>query len=85
VIFETAARLVVGALEAYALVGLIFAIIFVTAGVGRIDEQARRAGLAFRLLILPGSAALWPLLAWRWARGIGEAPIERNPHRDVAP
>jgi hypothetical protein len=83
--FEIAARTVVAALEAYALIGLTFALIFVTLGVSRVDPQARGAPVGFRLLILPGSVALWPLLAWRWTHGIREAPIERNPHRDVTP
>lgn len=83
--FDTAARIFVAAFEAYAAIGLIFAVAFVTVGVSHIDAQARSAPLGFRLLILPGSAALWPLLALRWARGIDQAPLERNPHRDVAP
>lgn len=46
---------------AYVLVGLVFGLWFVLRGVQR-DPAARAAGLGFRLLILPGSAALWPLL-----------------------
>jgi len=53
----------------YAVVGMIFAAAFVTGGVGRIDPAARGAPLAFRLLILPGSVALWPLLVALWIRG----------------
>ncbi len=67
----------------YVAIGLVFAIIFVFAGVGRIDESAKGAPLAFRLLIIPGAAVLWPILLLRWARG-GQPPMERNPHRDRA-
>jgi len=67
----------------YAVIGLVFAIIFAFAGVGRIDESAKGASLAFRLLIIPGAAALWPILLLRWARG-QSPPMERNPHRDQA-
>jgi len=52
-------------------------------GVDRIDPNARGAGLGFRLLILPGSAALWPLLLRRWIAG-SPPPAERNTHRDMA-
>ena len=52
----------------YATVGLLFAIAFVTKGVARVDPVAAGAGWGFRLLILPGAAALWPLLLGRWLR-----------------
>jgi hypothetical protein len=56
-------------LSAYGVLGLLFGVCFVTAGVSRVDRQAKGAGLGFRLLILPGVAALWPLLLYRWLRG----------------
>lgn len=66
-------ELVLLAFAAYAAVGLAFAPAFVTAGAARLDPAARGASWAFRLLILPGSAALWPLLAVKWARAKGGA------------
>jgi hypothetical protein len=78
---ETLAQAFVVALALYAGVGFVFAILFVSIGVSHLDAEARGAGLGFRLIILPGVAALWPLLFYRWARGITEPPIERNPHR----
>jgi hypothetical protein len=80
---EAAAGALVAAAGAYAGLGALFAIPFVLRGVDRIDRQARGATLGFRLLILPAAAALWPRLAWRWARGL-PPPEERNPHRDRA-
>ncbi|MCI0417642.1 MAG: hypothetical protein L0387_04960 [Acidobacteria bacterium] len=59
----------VGVLSAYGLFGLLFGVCFVTAGVSRLDPLAKGAGLGFRLLILPGVAALWPLLLYRRFRG----------------
>jgi hypothetical protein len=53
---------------AYAAVGAVFAAAFATWGVQRVDPAAKGAPLGFRLLILPGSAALWPLLLRRWMR-----------------
>ena len=79
--YEQIANALVVALEAYALVGGVFALAFVAAGVSRIDPAARGAGIAFRVMILPGSAAFWPMLLLRWARGVHEPPLERNPHR----
>ena len=60
------AEIVVAASEAYVAAGLIFAVLFVTRGVDRIDERAAGAGWGFRAIIVPGSALLWPLLFMRW-------------------
>jgi hypothetical protein len=69
------------AFEAYALLGFLFAAIFVSFGLQRLDSEARGSGIAFRLLILPGVAAFWPMLLRRWVRGMNEPPLERTPHR----
>ena len=79
--YERVATLLVGALYLYGVAGLSFAIAFVTTGVKRIDSQAIGSGVAFRVLIFPGAAALWPLLLRRWISRTGEPPEERNPHR----
>jgi hypothetical protein len=51
----------------YLILGSLFAIGFVARGAGRIDPAARGGSLGFRLIIAPGGAALWPILAWKWA------------------
>jgi hypothetical protein len=53
---------------AYSAAGLLFAVAFAAAGVNRLDPAAKHAGWGFRAFILPGSAALWPLLLWKWLR-----------------
>ena len=52
----------------YAAAGVLFAVAFVTIAVGRIDPAAVGAGIGFRLLILPGVAALWPVMLLKWVR-----------------
>ena len=52
----------------YAAIGALFGIMFVWRGVNRIDPAAHDARWTFRLLILPGAIALWPMLALRWQR-----------------
>lgn len=69
---------------AYLACGFLFALPFAFFGVGRIDPHASRGSWGFRLLIIPGATALWPLLLWRWAGGIHEPPEERNAHRQAA-
>ncbi len=80
---ETIATWLVTALSVYAGLGLLFAGAFVVRGAARIDPQAVGASWGFRLAILPGVIALWPLLARRWAKG-RPPPEERNAHRDLA-
>lgn len=65
---ETVATWLVRSVSAYAVLGVVFAAAFVTMGVQRIDAHAHGSGWPFRLLILPGAALFWPLLAWRWSR-----------------
>ena len=79
--YERIAIWCVEAVFLYTAVGAVFAVAFVTAGVQRVDPDAKGSGMVFRLLILPGSAALWPLLLRRWIRGDRDVPQERNPHR----
>jgi len=62
------AGFLVGALTAYGLAGAVFAIVFVTVGIQRVDSVAEHAPWGFRLIVLPGVAALWPLLLVRWLR-----------------
>ena len=45
-----------------------FAIAFVIKGIGRVDPVAEHAPLGFRLIVMPGVIALWPLLLVRWMR-----------------
>lgn len=52
----------------YLLCGLAFGLLFVGVGAGRLDPAARGTSPVFRLLILPGSIALWPFLAIRWVQ-----------------
>ena len=66
----TVAESILVLVSIYLACGLLFGLAFVTAGVGRVDAAARGTSAAFRLLILPGTAALWPFLAARWVRAV---------------
>lgn len=52
----------------YAVIGLVFAIAFAWRGAGSVDAVARNPTLGFRIVVVPGAALLWPLLAVRWWR-----------------
>ncbi|MEM8962708.1 MAG: hypothetical protein AAGD38_14580 [Acidobacteriota bacterium] len=79
----TMAETFVLVLGIYAGLGSLFAIAFAWVGAGRVDEAAKQGTWGFRLLIMPGAAALWPYLAWRWMRG-AQPPEESNAHRHAA-
>ena len=57
---------IVESIAIYALLGLAFAVGFAARGAATIDPVARGASWGFRILVVPGAALLWPLLAWRW-------------------
>ena len=77
------AQVVVAVFEAYALVGVGFALLFLPRAVARLDPGVGGAPTMLRLLIFPGTVALWPLFAWRWITGAPQ-PDEDNPHRAKA-
>jgi hypothetical protein len=60
--YERLAILFVHALYLYISLGVAFAIAFDAIGVSRVDSQAIRSSLGFRILIFPGSVAFWPLV-----------------------
>jgi hypothetical protein len=62
------AELFVGALGAYAVAGAAFAVAFLLFGIQRVDPVAEHSSIGFRLVVMPGVAALWPLLLTRWIR-----------------
>lgn len=68
----------------YLAIGLLFAIAFATFAAGRIDPAARAGSLGFRILIAPGAALLWPLLAPRCLAGRSGPPQERDAHTGAA-
>ncbi|MCB0558036.1 MAG: hypothetical protein H6573_10020 [Lewinellaceae bacterium] len=63
---EAFVTLVVNLFLFYLLLGLLFALVFAWKGAGAIDAKAIQASWFFKLLILPGAMALWPLLLTKW-------------------
>ena len=55
-------------LGVYLAIGFLFALAFVWKGIGKVDNDATSASVGFRLLILPGSMVLWPVLLRRWLK-----------------
>lgn len=68
----------VRAAAVYVAVGAAFSVLLLVRGLRRFDEAAAHGGVGFKLLVLPGMVALWPLLFVLWRRG--DAIHERNAH-----
>ena len=66
-------RFFVDALAAYGLAGAVFAAAFVTSEFIASTRWRSMRRLGFRLIVLPGVAALWPLLLLRWCKGSGHS------------
>ena len=78
---EELASWVLTALAGYLGIGLLFAVLFVVIGVQRTDPAAQGASWGFRVIIVPGVALFWPVLARRWLSNSTTPPEERSPHR----
>ena len=59
---------VLGGLLAYGIVGMLTALAFVTFGVVRVLPHPVPVTIGARILLLPGAAALWPYVLYRWIK-----------------
>ena len=60
---------------AFGTTGMLIGLAFLVFGLDHLDPAAAGA-YAFRPLLLPGLALLWPLVLWRWRR----LERDRRPH-----
>jgi hypothetical protein len=67
------AELFVVVLAAYAFTSAAFSVVFVLFGIHRVDPVAERSPIGFRLIVMPGVAALWPLLLTRWLKVVSRS------------
>ncbi len=79
---ETAVEILLTVLGAYLLMGLLFAVPFAFFGARAFDPSAVQGTLGFKLIIIPGAALLWPLMAKRWISRT--QPTESTAHRKSA-
>jgi len=52
-------------LNVWAIIGGLVAVVFLTIGIDRIDEDAQGA-YVFRVLMVPAILLIWPLVLYRW-------------------
>ena len=68
----------------YIIAGIVAAVPIVLFGITRLDPAARGSSRLFRLTILPGVVALWPLLLRRWLSGQSNPPTEVTAHKELS-
>lgn len=56
------------ALGIYLALGLLFSVLFLWKGLTQVDHDTVGSGLAFRLIILPGMLAFWPVFLIKWIK-----------------
>lgn len=76
-------ELLLAALGVYLAIGFLFGSFFAFVGAKKVDPSAVEGTWGFKLLIIPGCAIFWPLLAKRWISG-GAPPTEHSAHRKAA-
>ena len=66
VAIEIIIRAILIALAIYLFIGLIIGLLFVISGIRRVDPVAESAPMRVRVLFLPGSIAIWPVVLHGW-------------------
>jgi hypothetical protein len=46
----------------------LFSLFFIFKGIEKVDETAHGSSWGFRIMIIPGITALWPLLLYKWIK-----------------
>lgn len=60
----------VWAIQLYFLAGLIIGLLFIIWGIGKVDHVAQQSSIWFRLIVLPGSILLWPVVLLKWMKSL---------------
>ncbi len=81
--YEIVVSWLVALIGIYIVAGIVAAVPIVLFGIMRLDPAARGSSRLFRLMILPGVIAFWPLLLGRWFSGRSNPPAEKTPHKDL--
>ena len=65
---ETIAGIFGTILFMYLCCGIVFSIAFLVKGINKVDETTHGSTWGFKIIIIPGVIALWPLLLQKWRK-----------------
>ena len=54
------------AISIYLVIGFLYYVAFIFKWAAQLDENAKGASVGFKLLLLPGTLVLWPVLFLKW-------------------
>ncbi len=57
-------------IAAYLVCGLLFVIPFLLKGIHKIDETTVGSSWGFKIIIIPGVIACWPVLLMKWRKAV---------------
>ena len=60
------------AVALYAVIGVLFSLVFIAAGIVRVDPGVGQSPKLVRVLFIPGIAGLWPLMLMKWISALRE-------------
>lgn len=63
---ETFAAIIGTALLIYVCCGIVFMVVFLLKGISKVDETTHGSTWGFKIIIIPGVIALWPVLLQKW-------------------
>lgn len=66
---ETIVSILLMAAGVYLLIGIVFYFPFIKKGVHTFDGGVKEAPVFMKILIFPGTVALWPILLKKWRKG----------------
>ena len=64
----TVAYLFIGFLGIYLIIGIIFSAVILIKGLSSLDPNAKSSGVGFKIIIIPGLIAFWPILWRKWKK-----------------
>ncbi|CAN5727043.1 hypothetical protein BH10BAC3_BH10BAC3_05440 [soil metagenome] len=65
---QTIVNIFLSAVAVYVLIGVVFTVLFIFRGLQKVDEGTHGSTLGFKLIIIPGCIALWPVLLRKWIK-----------------
>ncbi|GJM29989.1 MAG: hypothetical protein DHS20C17_26240 [Cyclobacteriaceae bacterium] len=52
----------------YLVIGMVFCLVLLIKGLGKLDPNAESTGVGFKILLTPGIIAFWPILLIKWIK-----------------
>jgi len=65
---ESIVIIIINILVIYVIAGLLFSFLFIWKGLDKVDPATEGTSIWFRMIIIPGLCAFWPLFLSKWIK-----------------